>query len=134
MVKWLWQGNFNKFKVEGGVLQCNNIYIVICVEGEVEDILKELYYVFEIVKYKVKFILVIDGKDFQVENLNSGEIIVCVYFDFYEYFSFFFELVGISLVKEIWESIFDIKVMGCLNKFYIELLWNNLDWVWLECW
>lgn len=127
-VKRLRQGNSNKSKVEGGVLQRNNIHIATCAEGEVEDTLKELHHASETAKYKAKFILATDGKDFQAENLNSGETIACAYPDFHEHFSFFFELAGISSVKEIRESTFDIKATGRLNKLYIELLRNNPDW------
>ena len=127
-VKRLRQGNSNKSKMEGGVLQRNNIHIATCAEGEVEDTLKELHHASETAKYKAKFILATDGKDFQAENLNSGETIACAYPDFHEHFSFFFELAGISSVKEIRESTFDIKATGRLNKLYIELLRNNPDW------
>jgi hypothetical protein len=127
-VKRLRQGNSNKSKMEGGVLQRNNIHIATCAEGKVEDTLKELHHAPETTKNKAKFILATDGKDFQAENLNSGETVACAYPDFHEHFSFFFELAGISSVKEIRESAFDIKATGRLNKLYIELLRNNPDW------
>ena len=127
-VKRLRKGNSNKSKMKGGVLQRNNIHIATCAEGTVEDTLKELHHTPETAKYKAKFILATDGKDFQAENLNSGETIACAYPDFHEHFSFFFELAGISSVKEIRESTFDIKATGRLNKLYIELLRNNPDW------
>jgi hypothetical protein len=127
-VKRLRKGNSNKSKMQGGVLQRNNIHIATCAEGEVEDTLKELQHAPETAKNKAKFILATDGKDFQAENLNSGETVACAYPDFHEHFSFFFELAGISSVKEIRESTFDIKATGRLNKLYIELLRNNPDW------
>lgn len=127
-VKRLRKGNSNKSKLKGGVLQRNNIHIGVCAEGTVEDTLKELHHAPETAKNKAKFILATDGKDFQAENLNSGETIACAFPDFHEHFSFFFELAGISSVKEIRESAFDIKATGRLNKLYIELLRNNPDW------
>jgi hypothetical protein len=127
-VKRLRKGNTNKSKIEGGVLQRNNIHIATCAEGQVTDTLQKLQEAPETAKNKAKFILATDGKDFQAENLNSGETIACTYSDFHEHFSFFFELAGISSVKEIRESTFDIKATGRLNKLYIELLRANPDW------
>ena len=127
-IKRLRSGNSNKSKVKGGVLQRNNIHIATCVDGKVTDTLKLLHTSPETAKAKAKFILVTDGREFQAENLNSGEIIACEYKDFHEHFSFFFELAGISSVKEIRESTFDIKATGRLNRLYIELLRSNPDW------
>lgn len=131
-VKKLRQGNSNKSKVKDGVLQRNNIHIATCVKGKVSDTLKELHDSPETSKAKAKFILATDGKEFQAENLNSGETIACEYNDFHKYFSFFFELAGISSVKEIRESTFDIKATGRLNKLYVELLRSNPDWATAE--
>lgn len=127
-IKRLREGNSNKSKLEGGVLQRNNIHIATCNEGKVADYLRQLRESPETAKAKAKFILATDGKEFQAENLNSGETLACEYPDFHEHFSFFFELAGISAVKEIRESTFDIKATGRLNKLYIELLRSNPDW------
>ncbi len=131
-IKRLRKGNSNKSKVEGGVLQHNNIHIATCAEGKVSDTLQQLRDRPETTKAKAKFILATDGKEFQAENLISGETIACEYKDFHEHFSFFFELAGISSVKEIRESTFDIKATGRLNKLYIELLRSNPDWATAE--
>ena len=127
-IKRLRQGNSNKSKLAGGVLQRNNIHIATCTHGSVVDTLKELRDAPETAKAKAKFILATDGKDFQAEDLNSGETVACNYQDFHEHFTFFFELAGISSVKEIRESNFDIKATSRLNKLYIELLRSNPDW------
>lgn len=127
-IKRLREGNSNKSKIEGGVLQRNNIHIATCKEGKVSDTLKQLLGNPETTKAKAKFILATDGKEFQAEDMNSGETVACNYEDFHEHFSFFFELAGISSVKEISESAFDIKATGRLNKLYIELLRSNPDW------
>ncbi len=127
-IKRLRQGNSNKSKIEGGVLQRNNIHIATCAEGKVSDTLQKLHDSPETTKSKAKFILATDGREFQAEDLNSGETLACEYKDFHDYFSFFFELAGISSVKEIRESTFDIKATGRLNKLYIELLRSNPEW------
>lgn len=127
-IKRLREGNSNKSKVEGGVLQRNNIHIATCAAGKVSETLQQLHASPETTKAKAKFILATDGKEIQAEDINSGETIVCEYQEFHEHFSFFFELAGISSVKEIRESTFDIKATGRLNRLYIELLRSNPDW------
>jgi hypothetical protein len=122
------EGNSNKSKIKGGVLQRNNIHIATCAEGKVFGTLQQLHNSPETAQAKAKLILVTDGIEFQAEDLNSGETVACSYKDFHEHFSFFFELAGISSVKEIRESTFDIKATGRLNKLYIELLRSNPEW------
>ncbi|KGE85127.1 class I SAM-dependent DNA methyltransferase [Phaeodactylibacter xiamenensis] len=128
-VKRLRKGNSNKSKIEGGVLQRNNIHIATCEAGAVADTLRQLQEAPETAKNKAKFVLATDGEELQAENLNSGETLACAYPDFHQHFTFFFELAGISTVKEIRESSFDIKATGRLNKLYMELLRANPDWV-----
>lgn len=77
---------------------------------------------------KAKFILATDGLDLQAEDLNSGEVIVCEFHAFPEFFGFFLPLAGISTVKQIRESSFDIKATGRLNRLYVELLKDNPNW------
>jgi len=127
-LKRLRSGNSNKSAFKGGVLQRNNIHIAVCEEATVEDTLILLKESSETKKAKAQFILATDGQEFQAENIISGETVVCEYKDFHEYFSFFLELAGISTVKQIRESAFDIKATGRLNKLYIELLRDNPDW------
>lgn len=127
-IKRLRDGNSNKSNVDGGVLQRNNIHIAVCEEGKVLETLNLLRESPATIKAKAKYILATDGKDFQSENMISGETIVSDYKDFHEYFGFFLELAGISSVKQIRESAFDIKATGRLNRLYIELLRSNPDW------
>src|SRR5680860_65482 len=127
-IKRLRDGNSNKSKIDGGVLQRNNIHIAVCDEGNVLETLTKLRESPATLKAKAKFILATDGKDFQSENIISGETIVSEYKHFHEHFGFFLELAGISTVKEIRESAFDIKATGRLNRLYIELLRSNPDW------
>ncbi|QQX77787.1 MULTISPECIES: class I SAM-dependent DNA methyltransferase [Aequorivita] len=131
-IKRLREGNTNKSTIVGGVLQRNNIHIVVSENGKVEEALTLLRETPETRKSKAQFILATDGQDFQAENIISGETLVCKYQDFHEYFSFFLELAGISTVKQIRESAFDIKATGRLNKLYIELLQHNPEWATAE--
>jgi hypothetical protein len=127
-IKRLRTGNNNKSDIEGGVLQRNNIHIAVCDEGAVADTLTQLRESPATTKAKAKFILATDGKEFQAEDVNSGETVACDYPDFHDHFGFFLPLAGISTVKQIRESAFDIKATGRLNKLYIELLRHNPDW------
>lgn len=127
-IKRLRSGNSNKSNFKGGVLQRNNIHIAVCEEGTVADTIILLGESPETNKAKVQFILATDGKEFQAEDLNSGETIACAFLDFHEYFGFFFSLAGFSSVKEIRDSAFDVKATGRLNKLYIELLRHNPEW------
>jgi len=127
-IKRLRKGNSNKSDVEGGVLQRNNIHIAVCEEGAVADTLSKLRESPATTKAKAKFILATDGKDFQAEDMNSGETVACDYPDFHEHFGFFLSLAGISTVKQIRENSFDIKATGRLNKLYVELLRHNPEW------
>lgn len=121
-------GNNNKSDIERGVLQHNNIHIAVCDNGEVSETLKRLKESPATTKAKAKFILATDGKDFQAEDLASGETVACEYSDFHNHFGFFLPLAGISTVKQIRENAFDIKATSRLNKLYIELLHHNPDW------
>lgn len=127
-IKRLRKGNSNKSDVEGGVLQRNNIHIAISKEGSVSKSLSQLKESPATTKAKAKFILATDGIEFQAEDIESGETVVSDYQDFHNHFGFFLSLAGISTVKQIRESSFDIKATGRLNKLYIELLRSNPDW------
>lgn len=127
-IKRLKTGNNNKSDIEGGVLQYNNIHIAVCDEGTVTETLKQLKQSPATTKAKAKFILTTDGKEFQAEDINSGETVVCDYSDFHNHFGFFLRLAGISTIKQIRDDAFDIKATSRLNKLYIELLRHNPEW------
>jgi len=120
-------GDTNKSDI-GGVLQTTNIHIKVAATGAVTDALKALKSSPATSRAKAKFILATDGADFQAEDLNTGEVIVCEYRKFPEFFGFFLPLAGISTVKQIRESSFDIKATGRLNRLYVELLKDNPEW------
>ncbi len=99
-IKRLRAGSSNKSDI-GGVLQTSNIHIKTSGEGEVTQALEELRNSNATTRAKAKFILATDGKEFQAEDMGSGEVIVCDYADFPDHFGFFLPLAGISTVKQI---------------------------------
>ena len=127
-IKRLRSGSSNVSDIDGGVLQRNNIHISVCPEDTVTQTLGQLKASPATSKAKAKFILATDGKTFEAEDLNSGETVACDYKDFPNHFGFFLPLAGITTVKQIRESSFDIRATSRLNKLYVELLRNNPDW------
>lgn len=127
-IKRLRTGGENKSDVENGVLQRNNIHIAVCSLGNTNTILNELRSSPATAKAKAKFILATDGLDFEAEDLTSGETVACTYQDFPNHFGFFLALAGISTVKQIRESSFDIRATSRLNRLYVELLRSNPEW------
>ncbi len=126
-IKRLRTGSSNKSDL-GGVLQTNNIHLKVCADGEVTTTLAQLKASPATTKAKAKFVLATDGTDLEAEDLTTGETIACVYTDFPDHFGFFLPLAGISTVKQIRESAFDIKATGRLNRLYVELLKDNPEW------
>lgn len=127
-IRRLKSGTTNQSDLPGGVLQRNNIHILVCPEGEVPTALSSLQQSPATTKQKVKFILATDGKSFEAENIADGETVACDYTKFSDHFGFFLALAGITTVKQIRENAFDIKATGRLNRLYIELLKENPDW------
>jgi hypothetical protein len=127
-IKRLRASSTNQSDLPGGVLQRNNIHIKVCGEGEVTATLTALRENPATTKQKAKFILATDGKTFEAENVIDGETVVCGYADFPNHFGFFLPLAGITTVRQIRESAFDIRATSRLNKLYIELLRENPDW------
>src|SRR6266487_4955020 len=126
-IKRLRSGASNKSDL-GGVLQTNNIHIAVCPPGEVTKTLTALKASPATAKAKARFVLATDGADFEAEDLTSGETVACAYQDFPDHFGFFLPLAGITTVKQIRESSFDIRATGRLNRLYVELLKDNSEW------
>jgi len=126
-IKRLRTGSSNKSD-QGGVLQTNNIHLKVCGAGEITTTLAQLKASPATTKAKAKFVLATDGTDLEAEDLTTGETIACAYTDFPDHFGFFLPLAGISTVKQIRESAFDIKATGRLNRLYVELLKDNPEW------
>lgn len=126
-LKRLRQGATNKSDI-GGVLQTSNIHMAVAQQGQVTETLARLRASPATAKAKAKFILATDGIIFEAEDLESGETVACEYSQFPDHFGFFLSLAGISTVKQLRESSFDIRATSRLNKLYVELLKDNPEW------
>lgn len=126
-IKKLRSGASNKSDL-GGVLQTSNIHIVVAALGTTTETLAALRTSPASKRGKVKFILATDGMSFEAEDIESGETVACDYADFPNHFGFFLPLAGITTVKEVRDSSFDIRATSRLNKLYIELLRDNPAW------
>lgn len=130
-IKRLRSGGTNKSGFTGpwgGVLQTNNIHLAACAPGAVAEALSALRASPLTARAKAKFILATDGVELEAEDITSGETIACRYVDFPDHFGFFLPLAGISTVKQIRESAFDIRATSRLNRLYVELIKDNPDW------
>jgi len=112
-IRRLRSGASNKSDL-GGVLH-HIIHIAACPSGEVTKTLVALKESPATARAKAKFVLATDGVHFEAEDLNSGETVACAYADFSNHFGFFLPLAGITTVRQIRESAFDIKATGRLN-------------------
>ncbi|WP_257541652.1 DNA methyltransferase [Sphingobium sp. CFD-1] len=126
-LKKLRSGTSNKSDI-GGVLQTSNIHIAVADPGDVTAKLNALRASPATTRAKAKFILATDGDAFEGEDLLSGETLACTFAEFPDHFGFFLPLAGITTVKQVRESSFDIRATGRLNKLYVELLKDNPDW------
>ena len=126
-------GGSNSSDVAGGILQRNNIHLATCAAGEVDATLRALRDSPKTASAKAKFILATDGETLQAEDFTSDDPpIACEYVKFPDHFGFFLPLAGITTVKQIRESSFDIRATGRLNKLYVELLKDNPEWATAE--
>ncbi|OYV54183.1 MAG: lactate dehydrogenase, partial [Acidiphilium sp. 20-67-58] len=127
-IKRLRTGSTNASDLPAGILQRSNIHIAVAAPGAVTQTLAALRTSPATAKAKARFILATDGEGFEAEELESGETVACAYADFPNHFGFFLPLAGITTVKQIRESSFDIRATGRLNRLYVELLKDNPDW------
>jgi len=127
-IRRLRSGSTNSSDVDGGVLQRNNIHLAVCESGQVSMMLGALRDSAATAKGKAKFVLATDGEQFEAEDLTSGETVACEYAQFPDQFGFFLPLAGITTVRQIRESTFDIKATGRLNRLYVQLLKDNPEW------
>jgi hypothetical protein len=126
-IKRLRKGESNKSDL-GGVLQTNHIHIRVAGPGDVTKTLAALKASPATARAKAKFILATDGHAFEAEDLASGETVACAYGDFPDHFGFFLPLAGITTVKQVRDSSFDIRATSRLNRLYVELLKDNPEW------
>jgi hypothetical protein len=121
-------GSSNSSDIPGGVLQRSNIHIATCKEGETTRALTALKLSPKTTAAKAHFILTTDGVTFEAEDLTNGETVACAFTDFPDHFGFFLPLAGISTVKQVRDSAFDVRATGRLNKLYLELRKDNPEW------
>ena len=126
-LKRLRKGESNKSDLSG-VLQTNNIHIAVAAPGAVTNTLAALKASPATTRAKAKFVLATDGDTFEAEDLASGETVACAYADFPDHFGFFLPLAGITTVKQVRDSSFDIRATSRLNRLYVELLKDNPAW------
>jgi len=126
-IKRLRAGASNKSDL-AGVLQTNNIHVAVSAPGDVTKLLAALKASPATGRAKARFILATDGADFEAEDLETGETVACAYADFPDHFGFFLPLAGITTVKQVRESAFDIRATSRMNRLYVELLKDNPEW------
>ena len=126
-LKRLRVGAFNRSDV-GGVLQARHIHIAVAAQGSVSETLGRLKASPATAKAKARFVLATDGDTFEAEELESGETVACEYAAFPDHFGFFLPLAGITTVRQLRESSFDIRATSRLNRLYRTLLEENPDW------
>ena len=126
-IKRLRTGTSNRSDV-GGVLQTNNIHVAVADPGAVTETLGRLKASPATAKAKAKFVLATDGDTFEAEDVESGETVACNYAAFPDHFGFFLPLAGITTVRQLRESSFDIRATSRLNRLYRTLLEENPDW------
>ena len=112
----------------GGVLQTSNVHIAVAAPGQVGATLTALRDSPATARARATFILATDGTDFEAEDLESGDTVACAYADFPDHFGFFLPLAGITTVKQLRDSSFDIRATSRLNKLYVRLLEDNPAW------
>jgi len=131
-LKRLRKGESNKSDFAGpwgGVLQTNNIHIAVCKPGDVTRTLAALKASPATARAKARFVLATDGDLFEAEDLTTDDAPVsCTFADFPNHFGFFLPLAGITTVKQVRESSFDIRATSRLNRLYVELLKDNPEW------
>jgi len=122
------KGSTNASELPGAVLQRNNIHIAVAAPGEVSAAFAALKASPATAKAKAKFIVATDGDTFEAEDTDSGETVACTFAEFPDHFGFFLPLAGITTVRQVRESSFDIRATSRLNRLYVELLKDNPEW------
>ena len=126
-IKSLKTGKSNKSDM-GGVLQRNNVHIIVTDTDGLEDALRQLSESKATTKNKAHFIIATDGETFVAENLKTAEQLVCEFAKLGDEFMFFLPLAGIYFTAEIKNQAVDVKATARLNRLYMELLRENPDW------
>jgi hypothetical protein len=127
-LKKLRSGDSNRSDL-GGVLQTGHIHIKVAEPGAVTEALQALKASPATARAKARFVLATDGATLEAEDMQSDDApVVCAYADFPDRFAAFLPLAGITTVRQVRESSFDIRATGRLNKLYLELRRLNPGW------
>ena len=121
-------GASNASDIPNGVLQRSNIHIATCAVGSTTKALVALKLSPKTAQSKARYVLATDGATVEAEDLATGETIACPYGELADRFAFFLPLAGISTIKQLRESSFDVRATGRLNKLYLELRRHNPSW------
>jgi hypothetical protein len=121
-------GASNGSDLPNAVLQRSNIHIATCAVGATTKALVALKLSPKTTQAKARYVLTTDGVTVEAEDLATGEPIACLYEELADRFAFFLPLAGISTIKQLRESSFDVRATGRLNKLYLELRRNNPSW------
>jgi hypothetical protein len=121
-------GASNASDIPNGVLQRSNIHMATCSVGSTSKALVALKLSPKTVQSKARYVLATDGVTVEAEDLATGETIACPYGELADRFAFFLPLAGISTIKQLRESSFDVRATGRLNKLYLELRRHNPSW------
>lgn len=131
-IRRLRKGETNKSDLTvalNAVLQTNNIHIATCPPGAVRETLAALKASPATTRFKARFVLASDGEMVEAEDLAADDgPIACAYADFPNHFGLFLPLAGITTIRQVRESSFDIRATSRLNRLYLELLKDNPDW------
>ncbi len=114
--------------VAGAVLVRNNIHLATCAPGHTGATLAALRASPRSASNRVKIILATDGAMVEAEDMAGGETLACSLPELADHFGFFLGLAGITTVRQIRESAFDIRATGRLNRLYLQLLKDNPAW------
>ncbi len=130
-IKKLRAGTTNRSDV-GGVLQNRFIHILATQPSDEADAVTEALAALraspQTEKQRARFLLATDGETFEAEDRETGETAAGAYAEIPDHFGFFLPLAGITTVKQIRESSFDIRATSRLNRLYLTLLKDNPDW------
>lgn len=85
-------------------------------EGQVAEALGALRESPRTKSAKARYILATDGVSLEAEDLTSGETVACDYAALPDRFGFFLPLAGITTVRQIRESAFDMRATRRLKS------------------
>ena len=127
------KGGGNKTDMDGAVLERNQIHVMGCAVGCIQETIEALRASKATRKKtnKVKYLLASDGEDVCVDMLAGGKTSKTLefrYLEFSAHVESLFPLAGIGQVKPITENEVDERAAKKLNALYLRLMEDNPDW------